>query len=83
MNSKVLYGLAAAVTLGFIGAVVGLIAGTGVGGNSASDFEFLGGVGYEATGYVGAILGAVIGAIVGALLGIRFALIVKKRKVKD
>lgn len=57
---------------GFIGTIllslVGLFIGMNIGGNVDTGFEFFGGVGYEATGYLGALLGAVIGMILGVVL---------------
>lgn len=44
-----------------------------IGGNYFPDFEFMSGRGYEATGYLGAIIGAVIGMLLGILLGIKLS----------
>lgn len=45
-------------------AATGLFLGMNLGGNNYPNFEFMGGKGYEATGYLGAILGALIGLII-------------------
>ncbi len=49
-------------------AVVGLVVGANYGGNHATDFEFNGLRGYEATGQLGAILGFLAGASLCTLL---------------
>ena len=61
----------AVILIGFVFAVMGLIAGAIIGGNLAAIFElvfgyefvFNGRVGYEATGQIGFILGALIGLV--------------------
>lgn len=64
MKRKVLFG-----TIGFVLlSAVGLFVGMNIGGNYFPDFEFMGGRGYEATGYLGAIIGAVAGVLLGTLL---------------
>lgn len=62
MKRKVLIGL----VLGVVLALIGLFVGTNIGGNYFPDFEFLGGRGYEATGYLGGIIGALLGLLIGA-----------------
>ena len=53
---------------GIVIAVVGLVVGATYGGNYATDFEFNGLRGYEATGQIGAILGFVAGGSLCTLL---------------
>jgi hypothetical protein len=60
----VLAGLVGATGTGVVGLVVGAICG----GNCATDFEFNGVRGYEATGQIGAILGFVIGGVLCSYL---------------
>ena len=57
IKRKILYGLGWGVTLSVIGLVVGLIIGMNIGGNHYSEFEFMGGRGYEVAGYLGALIG--------------------------
>lgn len=52
-----------------------------IGGNYFAEFEFMGGRGYEAVGYLGAITGAAIGMLLGVLLGIKLS--GKMEKGKD
>jgi hypothetical protein len=62
----VLAGLIGGIAVG----VLGLIAGAIYGGNYATQFEFNGLRGYEATGQIGLILGCVTGAaLCGYLVG--------------
>jgi len=65
---RVLVCLLAGLVGGVVLAVVGLVVGAAFGGNYATEFEFNGMRGYEATGQLGAILGFVAGALLGALL---------------
>ena len=51
-----------------LGLILGLFIGTNVGGNYFPDFEFLGGRGYEATGYLGAIIGGILALIASFVL---------------
>lgn len=44
-------------------AIIGLFIGANIGGNFFPNFEFMGGRGYEATGYLGALIGALIGLL--------------------
>lgn len=44
-----------------------------LGGNYFTEFEFMSGRGYEAVGYLGAILGAAVGMLLGVLLGIQLS----------
>lgn len=67
MKRPFIFGLAFAVVLGLIG----LFIGTNIGGNYFPNFEFFGGKGYEATGYLGALIGALLGLFLGVLLGKR------------
>jgi len=78
INRKILYGFVGGAILSVVGLVTGLITGANIGGNYFPDFEFMSGRGWEATGYLGAIIGAGIGMILGILLGIKIA----DRKVK-
>lgn len=64
MNRKVSFGLIGGIIL----ALVGLFIGMNIGGNYFTSFEFLSARGYEATGYLGAIIGGIIGVILGVLL---------------
>ena len=80
IKRKILYGLGVGVILSVIGLVIGLITGMNIGGNHFTDFKFMGGRGYEATGYLGAIIGAAVGMLLGVLLGIKLS--GKKEKSK-
>lgn len=53
--------LAGGLVGGIFLAIVGLVVGAGYGGNYATDFEFNGVRGYEATGQIGAIIGFAVG----------------------
>ena len=53
---------------GLVVAVVGFVVGATYGGNHATDFEFNGLRGYEATGQIGMLLGFIAGSTVCALL---------------
>jgi len=53
----------AAILIGFVCGVIGMIVGAIIGGNYAEQFVFNGVQGYEATGQVGFILAALIGLI--------------------
>lgn len=64
MKNKILFALIGGVLL----AITGLFIGMNIGGNYFASFEFMGGRGYEATGYLGAIIGAVIGVLIGILV---------------
>lgn len=81
IKSKILYGLSGGVILSVIGLVIGLIIGMNIGGNYFTEFELLGGRGYEAAGYLGAIIGFVTGMLLGILLGVK--LFNNMEKVKD
>lgn len=65
MKNKILFGLIGGVFL----SIVGLFIGMNIGGNYFTSFEFMGGRGYEATGYLGAIIGVVIGVSLGVFAG--------------
>ena len=78
IKRKILYGLGGGVILSVIGLVIGLITGMNIGGNHFAEFEFMGGRGYEAVGYLGALIGAAVGMLLGVLLGIKLS---EKRKV--
>lgn len=65
MKTKIIFAVIGIVLL----SVLGLLIGMNIGGNYDSGFEFLGGVGYEATGYLGAVIGALIGALLGIFAG--------------
>lgn len=69
MKGRIMFVLIGLVIFSF----VGLLVGTNIGGNYDIGFEFLGGVGYEATGYLGAIIGAVIGALLGFLANLKLS----------
>lgn len=51
----------------FIG-IFGLLIGMNIGGNFFTSFEFMGGVGYEATGTLGFYLGIGIGSILSIFI---------------
>lgn len=65
---RMLVCLLAGLIGGVVLAVVGLVVGATYGGNYATDFQFNGLRGYEATGLLGEILGFVAGAPLCALL---------------
>lgn len=65
---RILACLLAVLLGGVLLAVVGGLAGATYGGNYATDFEFIGVRGYEATGQIGVILGFVAGGTLAALL---------------
>lgn len=56
-----------------LGLILGLWIGTNVGGNYFPDFEFLGGQGYEATGYLGSIIGGLLALILSLTLAFKEA----------
>ena len=56
-----------------MGLVIGLFIGMNIGGNYFAEFEFMGGRGYEAVGYLGAITGAAICMLLGVLFGIKLS----------
>lgn len=56
-----------------MGLVIGMLVGFNIGGNYFIEFEFLGGRGYEAVGYLCAILGAVIGMLLGTIMGVKLS----------
>jgi len=68
---KIVLRALAVILIGFVSAVIGLIAGAIIGGNLAAIYELISGyefvfngrVGYEATGQIGFILGALIGLV--------------------
>lgn len=80
MNRKVKYAIAGGVILSLIGLVLGLFIGVNIGGNYFTSFEFMNGRGYEAVGYLGAIIGAAIGMILGIWLGIKRSSKMRKSK---
>jgi hypothetical protein len=67
-NKRLVRVVLAALIGGIAVAVLGLIVGATYGGNYATDFEFSGLRGYEATGLIGAVLGFVCGAALGSYL---------------
>lgn len=69
MKRKILFGIIG----GAIFAIIGLFIGMNIGGNYDLGFEFMGGSGYEATGYLGAIIGGIIGVLLGVLLEAKFS----------
>lgn len=69
MKKKILFGITGGVILSLIGLVIGM----NVGGNYFTSFEFMDQRGYEAVGYLGAIIGAVVGALLGVLSGDRLS----------
>lgn len=79
MKRKILYGFSGGVILSAIGLVIGLFIGMNIGGNYFYEFEFMGGRGYEAAGYLGAIIGAAIGILLRVLLGIKLSGRVEKK----
>ena len=58
---------------GSVIALIGLVVGVTYGGNYATDFEFNGLRGYEATGQIGAVFGFVAGGSLGAYLVARLS----------
>ena len=50
--------------VGFILGMLGMLIGALIGGNFATEFQFNGVRGYEATGQVGFIIGAALGAMI-------------------
>lgn len=56
-----------------VGMVFGLITGMNIGGNYFTSFQLGSARGYEATGYLGAIIGAVVGLLFGIWVGRRYA----------
>ncbi len=81
MKSKTVFAIIGGVILSCLGIVIGLLTGMNVGGNHSTDFVFMGGVGYEGTGYLGALIGGVAGLLLGALVGLKVADSVDKRRV--
>jgi hypothetical protein len=69
---KVLILVVAVIAGGLALGAVGCIGGALFGGNYATDFQFGDARGYEATGYLGAIIGLALGAGLAALLASRF-----------
>lgn len=69
MKGRIMFVLIGLVIFSF----VGLLVGTNISGNYDIGFEFLGGVGYEATGYLGAIIGAAIGALLSFLADLKLS----------
>lgn len=69
MRKKILLGLIGGLLL----AIIGFFIGMNLGGNYFASFEFLGGRGYEATGYLGAIIGAAIGLLLGVFAGAKMS----------
>jgi len=82
MIRKILYGVSGGSILSLIGLVFGMITGLNIGGNYYTDFEFCGGRGYEAVGYLGAMMGATIGMLLGALLGVKLSYKGNRKKDK-
>ncbi|MFE8699419.1 hypothetical protein ACFYKX_02150 [Cytobacillus sp. FJAT-54145] len=58
----------------FIGILMGFHTGTNLGGNYFADFIFHGLRGYEATGFIGAILGALLGGTCGLVISLTIGL---------
>lgn len=73
MKRKILFGFIVGIVL----SIIGLLVGMNIGGNYYTEFEFLGQRGYEATGYLGAIIGAVIGFLTGIFIEVK--LLVRKK----
>lgn len=69
MKGKILFGFMGGASL----AIIGLIIGMNIGGNYDLGFKFLAGSGYEATGYLGAIIGGAVGVLLGVLLDIKIS----------
>lgn len=61
--SKTIFRIFAAVFIGFVCGIIGLIIGAFIGGNYAEQFVFNGVRGYEATGQLGLIFGTLLGLI--------------------
>lgn len=68
-----LYGGVGAVVLLFIGAFIGFLLGTYIGGNYYPETIFLTWQGYEAGGWIGLVVGAFIGSVLGYGLGVKIA----------
>lgn len=71
MNRKNFNGFITGVILVAVGYVIGLFVGINIGGNYFTDFHFMSGVGYEATGYLGGIIGAIVGLLLGIFLYVK------------
>ena len=69
MKSKIAFAIIGGIAL----AIIGLFIGMNIGGNYYTGFEFMGQVGYEGTGYLGALIGAVLGILIGILLASKFS----------
>lgn len=67
MTRKILFGFFGAIFLSLIGLFVGI----NIGGNYFTGFQFMGGTGYEAVGYLGALIGAIVGVLLGVFLEIK------------
>ena len=80
IKRKILYGVSVGLILSVIGLLIGLFIGMNIGGNYFADFEFMSGRGYEAVGYLGAIIGAAVCMFLGVLLGIKLS---SKNEKKD
>lgn len=73
MRRRIFFGGIGAVIFLVIGAFIGFLLGTYVGGNYYPEFVFLTWQGYEAGGWIGMILGGVISGILGYDLGVKIA----------
>ncbi|HLQ83641.1 MAG TPA: hypothetical protein VK121_07380 [Pseudogracilibacillus sp.] len=57
ITKKIIYGLIGGIVIAFIGLIVGRFIGVNIGGDYFPHFQFMGGNGYEATGYLGGSIG--------------------------
>ena len=60
------------LALTFIMTIIGLLVGMNIGGNYFTDFEFLGGRGYEAMGSLGSIVGGLLGIGLSVFIILKF-----------
>ena len=73
MSRRTLYGVAGGIIFLVIGALIGFLIGTYIGGNYYPDFELWTWRGYEAIGWIGIIVGGLLGALLGYRIGLRVA----------
>jgi len=73
MKRRILYGGVGAIIFLFIGAFIGFLLGTYIGGNYYPEFVFLTWQGHDAGGWIGMGLGGIIGSILGYGLGVKMA----------
>lgn len=73
MNRKGIYVFVSGFVLLIMGAFVGFLIGTYIGGNYFPSFQLGTLNGYEATGWIGIIIGGLFGIISGGFLGQRWS----------